>query len=328
MTVSIIIAVKTWAKNLEECIGKCLELDFSDFEIIILPDFQEGAHPQAIANTYNSKGTVPIKVIPTGPITPPKKRDIGIIHAKGQIVAFIDDDAYPRRDWLKNALENFKDNDVAAVGGSSVTPQDDSLRQKASGLIYASPLVSGRYIYRYLPRQKLQVDDYPTCNLLVRKSVLEETGGFNTNFWPGEDTKLCLDITQGLGKKIIYNPGVLVYHHRRQVFLPHLKQVANYGLHRGYFAKRYPANSLKIAYFIPTLFLLALVAGAILSAFFTPLRILYLWGLSLYLILVFIFSISKELRLLPMIFSGIILTHITYGIYFLKGFLSSKLKEE
>ncbi|MDD5156288.1 MAG: glycosyltransferase [Candidatus Omnitrophica bacterium] len=323
MTVSIIIAVKIWQKNLEECAAKCLELDFSDFEIIILPDDTEKelGDPKLLTEPR-------IKIIPTGRLSPPKKRDMGVKHARGRIVAFIDDDAYPDRNWLKDAVRDFEDDDVAAVGGPAVTPEDDDLRQKASGLIYASPLVSGRYVYRYLPRGKIQIEDYPTCNLLVRKSILDQVGGFNTNFWPGEDTKLCLDITKGLGKKIIYDPQVLVYHHRRRVFVPHLKQIANYGLHRGYFAKRYPDTSLKPAYFIPTIFLLALAGGAVISMFLAPLRILYFAGLSLYLALVFIFSISKYLRLLPLVFSGIILTHITYGIYFLKGLLSRKLKEE
>jgi len=125
-----------------------------------------------------------IKIIATGAASPPQKRDIGIKYAQGQILAFIDDDAYPKRDWLKNALENFKDADVAAVGGPAITPPKDNPRQKASGLIYASALVSGKYVYRYLPKKRLEIDDYPSCNLMVRKSILEKIGGFNTNFWP------------------------------------------------------------------------------------------------------------------------------------------------
>jgi len=327
MNVSIIIAVKTWQKNLEECVNRCQELKFSDFEILILPDFQEGTVP-AIANTYNSKGTVPIRIIPTGRVSPSQKRDIAMGYATGKILAFIDDDAYPTEDWLSYALENFKDENVAAVGGPAVTPQEDNIRQEASGIIYSSFLVSGKFIYRYLPKKKQEVDDYPSCNFLVLRSVMQELGGFNTNFWPGEDTKLCLDITKHLGKKIIYDPRVLVYHHRRPVFLAHLRQVANYALHRGYFAKKYPGTSLKLAYFIPTLFLFALIGGAILSLILTPIRIIYYLGLLLYLISVSIASIHKDLRLIPLVFFGIILTHLSYGFYFLRGLISKRLKEE
>ncbi len=273
-------------------------------------------------------GTVPLSIFPTGPVCPADKRDTAIKYAKGEIIAFIDDDAYPAKYWLKCALENFKDEEVAAVAGPAVTAPNDTLRQKASGVIFSSILVSGEYSYRYIPKIKREVDDYPSCNFLVRKSTMQELGGFNTKFWPGEDTKLCFDITKKLGKKIIYDPGVLVYHHRRPVFMPHLKQVANYALHRGYFVKKYPETSLKLPYFIPTLFLFALIAGAIFSLALVHIRTVYFLGLFLYLSLVLIFSIHKDLRLIPFVFSGIILTHLTYGFYFLKGLFYKKLSEE
>jgi len=331
MTVSIIIAVKTWQKNLEDCVNKCLELDYPDFEILILPDEpieQQGVRASFEKTCLSHGGVSPITVIPTGCLNPGQKRDIALKYAKGEILAFIDDDAYPKKDWLKNAILNFQDPEIAAVGGPALTPKEDSLRQKASGLTFASVLVSGQYIYRYLSKNKLEVDDYPSCNLLVRKAIMLELGGFKTRFWPGEDTVLCRAITKKLGKKIIYDPKVEVFHHRRPLFIAHLGQIANYALHRGYFAKLYPETSLRVSYFIPTFFLFSLIFWGVLSLFSLPIRILYLAGLSLYIFLVFIFSISKQLYLTPYVILGTILTHISYGIYFLKGLLAKKLPEE
>lgn len=322
MTVSIIIAVKAWQRHLEECINKCRELDYPDFELFILPD-SEGTVPVASLKS-NTKGTVPIKVISTGPVSPAQKRDKAISYAKGEILAFIDDDAYPERDWLKNALKNFTAPEVAAVCGPAVTPPFEPLRQKAGGRVFASRLISAKNNYRYLPGIRREIDDYPSCNLLVRKSVMQTLGGFDTAVWPGEDTKLCLDITKKLGKKIIYDPKVLVWHHRRPLFLPHLRQVSRYAFTRGYFVRVYPETSLRFSYFIPSVFLLAIFIGGLLSLMFYPLKIVYFWGLSLYLLLVFIFSLSLQLSLIPFVFSGIILTHITYGFYFLKGLILKK----
>ena len=321
MTVSIIIAVKTWQKNLENCVSKCQELDYRDFEIIVLPDESTGRDCPRM-------GTVPVSIFPTGPVCPSDKRDLALKYAKGDIIAFIDDDAYPAKDWLKNAVEIFSDKEVAAVGGPAVTPQEDSLLQKASGAVFASFIVSGQFNCRYIPKKRREVYDYPSCNLLVRKSVLAELGGFNTVFWPGEDTKLCLDIVKGLGKKIIYDPGVLVYHHRRPLFLPHLRQVSSYSLHRGYFVKKYPETSFRLPYFLPSLFVIGLILGGVISLFLPSLRILYFIGILSYLAIVFIFSIYKDLRLILPVFFGIISTHIAYGIYFLKGIFTKKLTEE
>ncbi len=320
MTVSIIIAVKTQSRNLEECVGKCLELDYPDFEILILPDepFASREH------TSRCKW----QVIPTGRVSPAQKRDIALKYAKGEILAFLDDDAYPAKDWLTHAVTHFTDEDIAAVGGPGVTPKEDNLRQLASGRVYSSILVSGRFVYRYISKKRLEVDDLPSCNFLIRKNVFEKLGGFNTNFWPGEDTKLCLDIVQKLGKKIIYEPKAIVFHHRRPLFMPHIRQIANYAYHRGYFVKRYPQTSLKFAYFLPSIFISAALLGLIISLFSGLIMDIYLSAISLYTIIVFSFSLSKRMRLIPFVFFGIIITHFIYGIYFLKGLLALKLKEE
>jgi hypothetical protein len=131
-----------------------------------------------------------------------------------------------------------------------------------------------------------------------------------------------------LQKKIIYDPKVLVYHHRREVFLPHLRQVANYALHRGYFVKEYPQTSLRLTYFIPSLFILGLISGAILVSVFTLLKPIYLTVIILYLALAFFATFSAGLRLAPLVFPGIMLTHLTYGMFFLKGLLAKRLREE
>jgi len=73
--------------------------------------------------------------------------------------------------------------------------------------------------------------------------------------------------------------------------------------------------------------------GGITCIFSYPLRLLYFGVLLIYLSLVFLSSIfssysAGDLRILFMVFSGIILTHITYGIYFIKGLFLGRLKEE
>jgi len=267
-------------------------------------------------------------VVPTGAVSPGQKRDMAIGYARGDILAFIDDDAYPHKDWLKNALKNFADPDIAAVGGPAITAESDNFWQRASGQVYSSPLVSGGHSRRYVPKKKSRVDDYPSCNLLVRKAIMREIGGFNTSFWPGEDTKLCLDITKTLGKKIVYDPEVIAWHHRRPLFMPHLKQIINYALHRGYFVKRYPQTSLKIFYFLPSIFVIGILSMGIISLFSPTIRSAYLAGVYLYLFFVLVSSISKDLRLMLLVFIGIIFTHLAYGIYFLKGLFANKLREE
>lgn len=317
MKVSIIIAVKEENDFLKESLRACLKLNFRDFEIIVLPDRGFDFSDQRV------------RIIPTGPSLPAQKRDLGAAQANGEILAFIDDDAYPSESWLDAAVPNFADPDIAAVGGPGVTPPAEEESRRASGLVYESFAASGHYRYRYMSDTKRFVDDFPSCNLLVRKRVFDELGGFKTNFWPGEDTILCLEIATRLKKKILYDPGVLVFHHRRPLFLAHLKQVANYALHRGYFVKRFPETSLKWPYFVPMAFVCWLILGFIFPAMGFLWGLFYFFTLLTYGILIFMGARQKSNpKLTALVMLGIFLTHVFYGIFFVAGLFSSNLKEE
>lgn len=312
-SVSIIIPVKAINEFVHESLRYIQQLNYPDYEVLLLPD---GNVEESFSQT---------RVITTGRVGPAEKRDFAIKYARGDILAFLDDDAYPSLDWLKRAVVHFDNSQVAAVGGPAVTPPSDNIWQQASGEAYASWLVSWRYTYRYCPGRLQEVDDYPSVNLLVRKDIFARTGGFNTNYYPGEDTKLCLDIIK-LGYKIIYDPAVLVWHHRKPVFKPHLRQIANYALHRGNFARILPATSCKVAYFVPSLFVLFVILFPGLGYFFKWLYPIYWWVVTLYLLLVAVSVIRiKSFYLIFLTAATVIATHFTYGTYFLKGLFTKKL---
>ena len=313
--VSIIIPVKEWNSNLDECLSNCQKLDYPDFEIILLPD-----NPIKVPYKY-------IKVIPTGAIGPSEKRDLGIKQSSGDLIAFIDDDAYPVRSWLTSAVKHFENPEVGGVGGPAVTPSGDNIWQKASGAVYESYLASAQYIYRYLPRKMRDEDDYPTVNFIVPREIIDKIGGFDNLYWPGEDTVLCLKITHELKKRIIYDPSVLVYHHRRELFKGHLKQVGNYALHRGFFVKKFPQTSLRPGYFVPSAFVLWLFAGGILSFFFRSAAFVYLSLMGIYTVALLIEGIKrKSFKLGTLTIAGIFVTHVLYGINFIRGLAAKELK--
>ncbi len=318
--VSIVIPVKEMNDYLRESIENCLVLDYPAFELLILPD-EVPAHISPYPDL--------VKFVPTGPASPADKRDLALDHCNGTIIAFLDDDAYPTSDWLKNAVPYFLDDQVGAVGGPAVTPSTDDYNQSASGMVFSSWLGGGGLAYRYTPMPQREVDDFPTCNLLVRKSSLVALGGFDTLFWPGEDTKLCLEITQKLGQRIIYAPDVVVYHHRRPLYGPHLAQVRSYATHRGYFVKRFPKTSLRFTYFLPSLFVAGLIAGGFASWILPQLLLVYLAVIVGYLLagIVSAMQVSPQ-KMIPIVTSGIVLTHLTYGLWFLVGLLKPRLDEE
>jgi cellulose synthase/poly-beta-1,6-N-acetylglucosamine synthase-like glycosyltransferase len=290
----------------------------------VLPDFE-----CSLPKNYKYS----LSVIPTGKVRPAEKRNVGIAAAKGEIVSFIDDDAYPDSRWLENAVKYFAEPTIGALGGPGVTPPGDGFWASCGGNVYENILVSGNYRYRYLGgRVRKDIDDYPSCNLFVRKDVLDAIGGYRTNFWPGEDTLLCEDIVLKAKKRIVYDPWTLVYHHRRPLFAAHLRQLGRYGFHRGYFVKRFPVTSCRFSYFVPTLFVLYLCAlfgifvlrdfigGGVLG----PKAAVLAAPLIFYVALTAITTFSLNPFRWIVTGLGVFLSHVWYGIQFARGLCASK----
>ena len=311
--ISVVIAVMGDNPYLRQSVGCTLQQTYHNFEIIVLPD-----NP---VTGYDPR----VRMIPTGHELPAVKRNIGAREATGEIIAFLDDDAYPYGEWLKELAANFADPTVGAVGGPGLTPEEDSFWQQVSGAVYASFAASGVYRYRYIYDRRRETDDYPTCNLAVRKSVFEAAKGFQSNYWPGEDTELCLTITKTLGSRIVYDPQVEVFHHRRSLWFGHFKQVTQYALHRGYFVKKFPETSRRLGYFMPTLFTVGSVLGWTTWWWCMPLFWAYAAVMALYVLVVFIGSFFSSPKLLVPTMLGTVLTHYAYGIYFLMGLLAPRL---
>ena len=133
--ISVIIPVKEINDYLrDETIPALLTQSFKNFEIIVLPDKK------------TKEKFLKTKIIPSWPKTgPADKRDLGAKKAKGEILAFLDDDSYPVKNWLKVALEIFakQQERVAGVCGPQLTPPKNNLRQKTSGFVWSSWLGSG-----------------------------------------------------------------------------------------------------------------------------------------------------------------------------------------
>lgn len=317
---SIIIPVKFINDYICEAVERHLKLEYQNFEILIFPDVIRDSDRK-----YEWFHNPKIRVIASGETGPAEKRDMALEYATGDIFAFIDDDAYPRSDWLTNAAKGLLDENVGAIGGPAVTAHGDDIWKQGSGKVFESFLCSGRYTYRYLPEKWREDDDIPSVNLIIKREVFEAINGFDSNYYPGEDTKLCMDIVNS-GKKLIYDPTVLVYHHRRNLYKGHLKQVTNYAKHRGYFAKKLPQTSMRLTYFIPTFFTLGVICGPILSAVFPFLWWIYGGVLAIYFILAaYSLRTCKSVRLFFISLLGIFLTHIGYGVYFIRGLLSKEL---
>jgi cellulose synthase/poly-beta-1,6-N-acetylglucosamine synthase-like glycosyltransferase len=307
--VSIIIPCRTIDEVTKNCVSKCHSLDYPNIEIVLLPDergFTDGA-----------------LVFPTGPVSPGKKRNVGASAAKGEVFAYIDADAYPRTDWLSNAMRYLQRDNVGAVGGPGLTPPDDSSFAQAQGAILSSFLVSGKISTRYKSSQAEETDDIHSVNFVAWRKVVERVGGWNEQYWPGEDTLICREIKKA-GYKQLLAPDVVVYHKRRTTWGGYLTQIRNYGIHRGFFAKHFPENSLRLGYFFPSFLIIGLVGGILLSLVFPLFWYVLATCVVLYILVLLAVAIS-DIKNISRILLGIPLTHLAYGTGFLQGLVIRRL---
>lgn len=322
---SIIIPVKALNDYVRETVPHIQRMSNPDWELFILPN-------EDCPNEW--AGDTRISIASSGRVGPADKRDMGAKIASGDILVFLDDDSYPEPNLLDVAAKHFADLEVVAIGGPGITPPQDSFWQRVSGAVFLSRFTGGAP-ERYVSVGNVRpVDDWPSVNLMVRREAFLDIGGFDCRYWPGEDTKLCLKLVK-TGKKLLYVPDLVVWHHRRAGLWAHLKQVGGYGLHRGYFARRYPETSFRLKYFVPTVFTVFASLSLLGPALPQPLPTIFvlLWTLYVSVLLVGLKDIVKHetwgVSLAALLY--IPFTHFYYGIqfvhgYFKQGELVSKLR--
>ena len=316
--VSVIIPLHRDTAIFRKSLALLSVIDYDAYEVIVVSDIDIVALPNWVIHVQTGSKT------DTGPGV---KRDIGLRAAKGVIIAYIDDDAYPRTDWLREATAYLNRNpSISAIGGPGLTPPDSSFRERLSGCIYESRLGSGPLRFRFVQRglEGSLVDDWPAYNLLIRRIALEEVGGWSTSLYGGEDTWLCSRLIDA-GCKIAYSPNVVVFHHRRRVVIPHLKQVSNIGRRRGSFTRSRLNTSKRVVYFVP-LIVIALIsvisiAGLIEFLFVPGVRVLVLATILISWLVVSAERFRElglgSLAIPPLL----IMHHFSYGCSFLVGWI-------
>ncbi|MFP4058784.1 MAG: glycosyltransferase family 2 protein, partial [Candidatus Brocadiia bacterium] len=152
-------------------------------------------------------------------------RNRGIQEARGDIVAFTDDDCLPPRDWLERLADGYaRHPEVVGVGGAVVPPPE----ALAASAVARHELWQSREVFGARDQETLGGFECPaggTNNMSYRRATLVEVGGFDESFPPfvwGEDADLKRRITRR-GGRLLYLP-LAVVHLRRYALGPFLRQ--------------------------------------------------------------------------------------------------------
>jgi GT2 family glycosyltransferase len=117
---------------------------------------------------------------------PGRARNLGARAVQAEWLAFLDADAIPEPDWL-DELERASAAGFDAIAGSVANGTPGSAVGTAGYLLEFA---------NWLPATRGTLLHGVTCNLLVRRAVLDERGGFPEDVFPGEDTIFTLPLAR------------------------------------------------------------------------------------------------------------------------------------
>lgn len=219
--ISVVILSHNKIDYTQMCIHSLLDTDYPDWELVIIDNGSNDGTAEWLKKFYDEAEDHDVHVeliFNYGNIGCSTARNQGIAAAKGELIAFCDNDiALRNRNWLKQMAEDLRDSQVGMVGPKIIYPFEPFNIQCAG----ASVTPSGRIVFRGRGEdrnsptynEKIEVQCLISACCMTKKAVLEECGGFDEIFNPVEyeDIDLCYRI-RSHGYKIMYDPKVEMYH--------------------------------------------------------------------------------------------------------------------
>ena len=210
--VTIIVASHNNQDTIAECLKSILALDYPEgyVEVIVMDGVSKDS-------TVKIAQQFPIKVISIG-LNAPAAYNYAMKIAAHPILGFVDSDAKVERDWLTKVVPHLSNPQVAGVSGSIETWNNNNPWARSIGYE-----LKNRYsrIGKYTGR-------IATMNLLLKKAVIEEAGGWDEKLPSQYDTDFGFRIS-AKGYKIAYEPRAVCYHFNRPTLKAFYRQQLQYG---------------------------------------------------------------------------------------------------
>jgi O-antigen biosynthesis protein len=223
--ISVVVCSYNGARTIRDCLEGMTRLEYPNFEVIVVDNGSTDA-TAAIASEY------PFRLIRTKKCGLSNARNTGIEAAAGEIVAYLDDDAWPDPHWLTFLAATFMTREYAGVGGPNIPPPGDGL---IADCVANAP---GGPVHVLLSDQ--EAEHIPGCNMAFRKTCLEAIGGFDPQFHvAGDDVDVCWRLRQH-GWTLGFSPTAIVWHHRRNSVRAYWKQQQGYGRAEALLERKWP----------------------------------------------------------------------------------------
>ena len=220
--ISIVIPTYNRPDKLAECLESLTKLEYprDSYEVIVVDDGSKISLESVVENFENQIEITLLKQTNAGPAT---ARNTGAKQAKGEFLAFTDDDCKPAPDWLNKIAACFAKKPDCLIGGKTINILSENPFSTAS-----QELIN--YLYSYYNRDPEQATFFASNNIAISKERFQIIGGFDTTYprAAAEAREFC-DRWLQYGNQMIYVPEVNVYHAHKLTLSSYWKQHFFYG---------------------------------------------------------------------------------------------------
>lgn len=249
ISVSVVIPMHNAKHTISECLLALDQQNKRPDEVIIVDNNSKDGSYEIVkqgSKSYTNLNIILSTQIKQGPAA---ARNTGISLASGKIIAFIDSDCIPNKDWIRNIKKIFhEDEDLDAVGGIECG-------------FYPINSISGKLltVFWLPPADRLQQciirrkEDFfsaklvATFNSAFRKETLLRVNGFDEKFFPaGEDADLWLRALEQNAKIVAWSPKLIVGHKQNIPLIALIKKMFNYGRAMAHLSRRHFSNKIII----------------------------------------------------------------------------------
>ena len=234
--VSVAVVTYNGAKTLKPCLASLEKLTYPDYEVLVVNDGSTDDTAQ-IAREFPR-----VRLVSTENHGLSSGRNTALKFAKGEIIAYTDDDCEVDPDWLYYLATALRDEEIDAVGGPNLPPPDDGEIAQCVALSPGGPdhvLLSPEH-----------AEHIPGCNMAFRTNVLREIGGFDPFFvTAGDDVDVCWRL-HGRRSRIGFAASAVVWHRRRDTIRRYLRQQRGYGDAETRLEEKHPRRFNLLGYMI------------------------------------------------------------------------------
>lgn len=295
-----------------------------EMEVVIADGMSTDGTRDAITSFQKDFPDLEVRVVDNSVRTIPSGLNCAIQSSRGEIIVRLDAHSKPYPNYVENCVKAHEQGRGDNVGGVwEIQPGAQTWVAKSISVAASHPIGVGDAMYR-LAASASEVDTVPFGS--YRRTLIEKIGGYNESLLTNEDYEFNTRIRKAHGR-VWLDPSIRSIYFSRSTFRELIRQYWRYGFWKWRMLRRFP-RTVRWRQALPPLFVLSIIALAVISIFLPAVRWLLLAELILYFFALFLAGIHaaikhRKLYLLLGLPLAIAAMHIAWGSGFLWSTLAS-----